>query len=213
MAWLETLLIRVSWRDFFCSSAKSLAFSMAMAASPASTREKLHVAIVERLFLWAVHRHHAHGAIVKNQGHGAHGAHGLAKPRSRGAAIPARELLAHQQRLARAHDILDHVVPGRARALRKPLAIPHFNFETNLVGLRVVEGDEKAGDVQDAAHFRIDALEQRIEVEGRAERAADFVEDVQLFAAARGLLDQVAVLDRRADLLAEREQQAAARRA
>ena len=68
---------------------------------------------------------------------------------------------------------------------------------------------KEAADVEHAAHLRIDAAQQRIEVERGAECAADVVEDVQLFAAARGLLDQVAVLDGSADLLAQREQQAA----
>ena len=78
--------------------------------------------------------------------------------------------------------------------------------------VRVVEGDEEAADVEHAAHFRINPLEQRVEIERGAERAADFIQDVQLFAAARGLLDQVAVLDRHADLLAEREKQPQLRR-
>ncbi len=43
-------------------------------------------------------------------------------------------------------------------------------------------------------------------------RAADFVQDVQLFAAARGLLDQVAIFDGHADLVAQGEEQAQFRR-
>ena len=38
IARLETLLISIRWRDFFCSSEKSRAFSSATAASLASTR-------------------------------------------------------------------------------------------------------------------------------------------------------------------------------
>src|SRR6202034_4393065 len=113
-----------------------------------------------------------------------------------------------KQRLSGAHDVLDQMVAGRARAFRQPLAVNHFHFEADLACARMIEGDEKAADVQHAAHFRINAAQQRTKVERGAERAANVVQDVQLFAAARGLLDQVAVLDGSADLLAQREQQA-----
>ena len=95
-----------------------------------------------------------------------------------------------------------------ARSLRAPLAVGDFDLEAHFTGSRIVNSDEKAGDVEHAAHFRIDPLEQGVELERRTERPADFIEDVQLLGAPRRLLHQVAVFDRHADLLAESHQQA-----
>ena len=75
-----------------------------------------------------------------------------------------------------------------------------------------MEGDEETARIKDSSHFRINALEQGIQIESRAQSAADIVKDVQLFAAARSLLDQIAVFDRHADLLAECQQQSPLRR-
>ena len=109
--------------------------------------------------------------------------------------------------------MFDQMISGFAGTLRKPLAIGDFDLEADFVSSGVVEGNEKTADVENAAHLRINAPKQRIEIKSRAEGAANIVEDVQLFAAARRLLNQVAIFDRHADLLAEREKQTPLRQA
>ena len=71
IAWLEILLISVRCRDFFCSSAKSRAFSMAMHGLAGQNAQQLHVAFVENALVEAVHGHHADRAVVQNQRNGA----------------------------------------------------------------------------------------------------------------------------------------------
>src|ERR1700739_1759073 len=61
--------------------------------------------------------------------------------------------------------------------------------------------------VEKTAKFFPDLAEQVLFVQGGTEGAANFVEDVELFRAARGLLNQIAVLDRHADLVSESEKQ------
>ena len=123
------------------------------------------------------------GSIVQNQRNGA-----------KGGAFPCRleslpqnfvgEIIANQQRLPRADQVLHQMIPDRARALGKAHPVHDFDFEADFFRFVILEGDEEAADVEQAPHFRIDSFEQRIQIERRAERAADFVQNVKLLGAA-----------------------------
>ena len=169
--------------------------------------QQLDVAFIESALLRAVDGHDADGLVVQNQRHGAHRA-GLfigLKTQARGF---FGELFADQQRLGGANHVFREVIARGPRSFGLALAFDHFDFEANLFGFAIVEGDEEAIDVEQPLHFGIDATEKRVGFEGGAQGAADFVQDVEFFAAARSLLDEVAIFDGHADLVAEGEEQA-----
>ena len=150
--------------------------------------EELDVAFVESAFLRAVHGHHAHGLVVEYERNGAHRA-GLfvgLKTEARGF---FGELFADQQWLNGANYMFRQVITHGARSFGLALAVDDLDFKADLFRFAMVVGDEEAVDVEQALHFGIDAFEERIWFEGGAQGAADFVQNVQLFAAACGLLD------------------------
>ena len=70
----------------------------------------------------------------------------------------------------------------------------------------------KVIDVEQTLHLVRYGFKQRFRIQGGAQCAADFVEHAKLLRAARGLLNEIAILDGHADLMAERQQQAQFRR-
>ena len=116
--------------------------------------------------------------------------------------------LANQDGLAILDDVLDQVIAGGARAFRQAGFVVNFKFEVHVRLARLIEGDIEAAHVEQAAHLAVNSFEERIGFERGAEDAADFVQDVQLFAAARSLLHEIAIFDGQADLMAEREKKA-----
>src|ERR1700758_5079347 len=108
--------------------------------------------------------------------------------------------------LTLADNELNQVVSRRTSPFRLPLAFQHFNLESHFVGLAIIEGNEETAHVEQSANFRIDALEENLRLQRGAQRSADFIQDVQLFAAAGGLLNQVAIFDRHANLVSKGEQ-------
>ena len=69
-------------------------------------------------------------------------------------------------------------------------------------------GDVEILDVEEPAQLLPDFLGEVFLVQRGTERSADFIQHMKFFGAARGLLNQVAVLHRHADLVAEGEKQA-----
>jgi hypothetical protein len=88
------------------------------------------------------------------------------------------------------------------------LAANHFEIEIDGVADRVRRSDIEIFDVEKAAELFPDFAEKIFLVEGGAEGAADFVEDVEFLGATRGLLNKVAIFDGHADLVAEGEKEA-----
>jgi hypothetical protein len=169
--------------------------------------QQLDVAFIERAFLQAMHGHHTDGLIIQDERNGADrtGLFLRFKTEARGF---FSELLADQERLNGANYMFREVIAGGACAFGLAHAFDDFDFEANLFRFAVVVGDEEAVDVEQALHFGINAFEECVGLEGGAQGTANFVQDVKLFAAARGLLDQIAILDGHADLVAEGEEQA-----
>ena len=162
---------------------------------------QFEMSLVKHALLRAVRDHHADGAIMEHQGHSAETSHTLngLDPQ---AVHFGREILADEQRLAGANQIFGQVIPHGAGALRQTHAFAHFQFELDFVVNGVVPGHVKIVHVKEPLHLFPNLAEQRIHVQRGAEGAADLVQDVQLFGAPGGLLDQVAVL------VSEREQKA-----
>ena len=117
-------------------------------------------------------------------------------------------MFADQQWLGGANYVFREVIARGPCSFGLALAFDDFDFEANLFGFAIVEGDEEAVDVEQPLHFGIDATEKSVGFEGGAQGAADFVQDVEFFAAARSLLDEVAIFDGHADLVAQGEEQA-----
>jgi len=88
------------------------------------------------------------------------------------------------------------------------LSANHFEIEIDGVADRVRGSNIKIFDIEEAAQLFPDFDEEIFLVESGAEGAADFVEDVEFLGAARGLLDEVAIFDGHADLVAEGEKKA-----
>jgi hypothetical protein len=97
------------------------------------------------------------------------------------------------------------MIAGRAVALRHAGAVDDLEIEMDLVTQRIELGDIKVLDVEESSQLFPDFAQKILFVEGGAERAADFVQYVKLFGAPGCLLDEIAVLNGHADLVAERE--------
>ena len=204
MAWLETLLTSVNCLGFLLLFGEEPRVFDGDGRLAGQYAEELHVTFVKRAFLLAVHGHGADGVIVQNERNRADRT-GVAGRLDAEALHFFLELIADQKRLRRLNNILGQVFARRARAFGKAFAIHDVQFEADLTGLFVVEGNEHASDVQQALHLRINALEEGVRLEGRAQRPADLIQNVQLFAAPRRLLNQIAVLNGHADLVAQSE--------
>src|SRR5262249_31721601 len=82
----------------------------------------------------------------------------------------------------------------------------------NLVVQRIQLDNVKVLDRKQPAQLFPNLVQQIFFVQRRAQRASDFIQDVQLFRSPRSLLHQVAILDRHPDLVAQRQQQPQFRR-
>src|ERR1700730_5415888 len=116
-------------------------------------------------------------------------------------------MTAKEKWLPGAYDVFDDVVARRPRSLCQTLTLGHFDLEPHFLAVLVVESDKEAANVENTAHFRRNPFQQCIKLERRAEGAPNFIQNVELLAATRRLLDQVAILDRHADLVPETEKQ------
>ena len=167
---------------------------------------ELEVAFIEEPLLQAVDRHDADGAATLHQRHAAKAAHLPERIRAQLARLLGK-ILSDQQRLLSADQVLSQVVAGRARALRQACPVGYLELEADFFPCRVVKGDVEIANVEQPPHLCVDLLKQGVAFQRRAERAPDRVQDVQLFRAPRGLLDQIAVFDSHADLVSQRQQQ------
>ncbi len=168
--------------------------------------QQFQVAFVKGALVIGENRHGPDGAVVGHQ-------RNAAETPARANGIDAKFLgffhviVANQDRLPRADDVFGYVVAGRAGALRHARAIDHFQIKGHLVTGGIERGDIKIFDIKEPAQFFPYFAKQIFLVERGAESAADFVEHVQLFGAARSLLNEVAVFDGHADLVAQSQQQ------
>src|SRR2546430_1549790 len=117
-------------------------------------------------------------------------------------------IFTNQNRLPRSNDVLGEMVSGVARAPRDAIAADDFQLKVKFVAHRIELGDVEVFDVEEAAQFFPDFFGEFFFLQRGAEDAADFVEHVQFFGAARSLLNQVAVLDGHTDLMAESQKKA-----
>src|SRR5580704_2703214 len=117
-------------------------------------------------------------------------------------------VFANKHGLTRTDDVLRDVIARRAATRRSEDAVGHLDIEAHFVAKRVQRANIKILDVKKAAELFPDFAQEIFLVESRAEGPANLVEDVQLLGAAGGLLDEVAILNGHADLVAEREKQA-----
>src|SRR5213082_2142482 len=110
-------------------------------------------------------------------------------------------IFTNQNRLPRSNYVLGEMVSSVARAPRDAIAADDFHLKVKFVTHRIELGDVEVFDVEEAAQFFPDFFGEFFFLQRGAEDAADFVEHVQFFGAARSLLNQVAVLDGHSDLI------------
>jgi len=94
------------------------------------------------------------------------------------------------------------MISGGANSFGQPVALQYINFKSHLLSLVIVECDEKAAHIEQALHLGINAIEQRIRLKRRAQRPSYFIQNVELFAAPRCLLNQITILHRHPNLVA-----------
>ena len=169
--------------------------------------EQLEVTFVEGALVFREHRHGADGMVVSHQGNAAEAAAG-ANGFDPQFFYLVDVILPDQHRLPRSNQILGKVISCRARAPGHAVSGNDFQIKTKFVAERVQLGDVEVFHVEQPAQFFPDFLGEVFLLQRGAQDAADFVEHVQLFRAAGSLLDQVAVLDGHADLMAQRKQEA-----
>ena len=100
------------------------------------------------------------------------------------------------------------MIAGGAGALGLALPSDHFEFDAEVLALGVRDGDVEIGSFEEPLHLGIDFFQQGVGFERGAERLADFVQHVQLFRAAPGVLHETAVVHGHAHLLAQGGQEA-----
>src|SRR5258708_12553265 len=108
----------------------------------------------------------------------------------------------------RGDDGFGEVIPGGKRVHGLAFTANQFEIEIDGVADRVRGSNIKIFDIEEAAQLFPDFDEEIFLVESGAEGAPKFVEDVEFLGAARGLLDEVAIFDGHADLVAEGEKKA-----
>src|SRR5690348_2562794 len=121
-------------------------------------------------------------------------------------------VIADEHRLPCTDDVFSNVVAGGPAAWRLGCAADDLQIELHLIAKRFQRGDVKVLDIKKAAQLLPNLAEELFLIESGAEGAANFVEDVKLFGSAGSLLDEVAVFNGHADLMAKREQEAVFRR-
>src|ERR1700689_916966 len=104
------------------------------------------------------------------------------------------------------------MVSGGSNSFRQPVAFQYIDFKSHLLSLVIVECDEKAAHIEQALHLGINTIEQRIRLKFRAQCSSYFIYNVELFAAPRCLLNQITILPRHANLVAQRQKQPQLRR-
>src|SRR5215470_4901422 len=117
------------------------------------------------------------------------------------------EILANQNRLARPQYVFGQVIARRPRSLCLAYALDGVEFEMNQIAGHVVGGKIDILSIEQSAQFLPDFAEEIFLVEGGTESAADFIQDMQLFGAAGGLLNQIAVFHGHADLMSQGQEQ------
>src|SRR5271154_1569389 len=100
------------------------------------------------------------------------------------------------------------MISGGASSFGQPVAFQYINFKSHLLSLVIVECNEKAAHIEQAFHLGINTIEQSIRLERRAQRPSYFIQNVELFAAPRCLLNQIAILYRHSNLVAQRQKKA-----
>src|SRR5579872_2529992 len=173
--------------------------------------QEFDMSLIELIFLSAMHCQHTDRAIIKNQRDGAKRSAFLSGHEAAAQNLVGK-VIANQKRLSGIYKVFHQVVSNRPRTLGKTHTVHDFNFESDFLGLVILKGDEKTGDVKQTAHFRINALEQGVQIERRTERATDFVQDVKFLGAPRCLLDEQAIFHSHSDLMAERQKKPQFRR-
>ena len=169
--------------------------------------EQLEVTFVEGALVVGEHRHGADGTVVSHQGNSAETA-AVADGFDSEFLYLGDVILPDQHRLPRSNEILGKVVSCRARAPGHAVSGDDFQIKTKFVAERIQLGDVEVFHVEEPAQLFPDFLGEVFLLQRGAQDAADFVEHVQLLRAARSLLDQVAVLDGHADLMAQCQQEA-----
>src|SRR5579863_2897592 len=161
--------------------------------------------IVESPFLPAENGHDTHGAVVKHQRYRAETTH-----RHQGFNAQTARLLRHifpdQKRLAVLDDVLRQVIAAGPRAFWLRCAITDFEFKAKHVAGGIKERDVEVAGIEQPLHLGVNFFKQVVGIERGAEHTSYLVQDVQFLAAARSLLDQVAVLHGHADLVAQRQE-------
>src|SRR5882724_9965904 len=100
------------------------------------------------------------------------------------------------------------LVAVRAGPLRLRHAVTDFNFKTDFILRGAKQSNVKMIDVDQALELGQNGFKKRFGIESGAQRAANFVEHMKLFGAARRLLNEVTVFHRHPNLMAQCEQQA-----
>ena len=210
----EMLLNRVRWRDFVRSSRNKPRIFQRDDRFARQHAHHFQVPDVERAFLRTLHGHGADGPLVEQQRHSAEAALMRILRFQAQFAHFFGVIFADQEGLARAHQVFDdRSWPPKGRDLfGSSFAVAHFDFKSDFVAGRIVQRNAEMIHVEQALHFVQNGFKQRVRIQRGAQRAADFVEHVKLLRAARGLLDQIAIFDGHADLMAQRQQQAQFRR-
>src|SRR5215472_92835 len=165
------------------------------------------MAFVEDALVIGEHGHGADGVVVSDQRNTAEAALGHNRLDAEVFDF-LHEILADENGLACSNQILGEVVSRGPSAFGNSTTAEDFEVKANFIAERIELGNIEVFYVEEAAQLLPDFFGEIFFVQGGAERAADFVEHVQLFGATRGLLDQVAVLDSHADLMAKRHQEA-----
>ena len=125
-------------------------------------------------FLFAVHRHHADCAVVKNQRHRAN----ATGKTSWFEAQPFSFLfivVSDEKRLTGVHHVFGQMVSGGSNSFRQPVAFEYIDFKSHLLSLVIVECDEKAAHIEQALHLGINTIEQRIRLKCRAQCSSYFI--------------------------------------
>src|SRR5271157_2555185 len=169
--------------------------------------KKLQVAFVKGAILIGEDAQRANGVIIGNQRNSAEGARSAQSIDAEFADF-GEIVFANENGLPGAQDVLGEVIAGGARAFRHAHAINHFQLKLDSIAQGIRGREIEILHIEEAAQLFPDFAEKIFLIESGTEGAADFIENVEFLGAARGLLDEVAVFDSHADLVAEGEEQA-----
>src|SRR5580692_6385782 len=168
---------------------------------------QFEVSLIKGAFVFGKNGHHADGVVIRDERNAA-----VAAVLENGLHAEFFDfrgvVLANKHRLTGADDVLGDVVPRGTAARGLELAANHFNVELHFIAQRVKRADVKILHVEEAAELFPNFAEKVFLVEGRTQSAANLIKDVKLLGAPGSLLDEVAILDGHADLVAEREKEA-----